>query len=87
VLFIRGARETVEDIWQATYDWNEILWAGHQVHDAIFGQFVRREPSYESVHRLKTALKNVVYNAILLLYLSHKSHASVLPDHDAYANP
>ena len=39
----KGARETVEDIWQATYDWNEILWSGHMVYDAIFGQFVRRE--------------------------------------------
>jgi len=39
----KSARETVEDIWQATYDWNEILWSGHMVYDALFGQFVRRE--------------------------------------------
>jgi methane monooxygenase component A beta chain len=39
----KGARETVEDIWQATYDWNEILWSGHMVYDPLFGQFVRRE--------------------------------------------
>ncbi|MBE9533084.1 MAG: methane monooxygenase [Proteobacteria bacterium] len=39
----KGARETVQDIWQATYDWNEILWSAHAIHDSIFGQFVRRE--------------------------------------------
>jgi len=39
----KGARETVQDIWQATYDWNEILWACHMVYDPLFGQFVRRE--------------------------------------------
>jgi methane monooxygenase component A beta chain len=39
----KGARETVQDIWQATYDWNEIVWATHSVYDALFGQFVRRE--------------------------------------------
>lgn len=39
----RGAREAVQDIWQATYDWNEILWSCHMVYDPLFGQFVRRE--------------------------------------------
>jgi len=39
----KGARETVQDIWQATYDWNEILWSAHMVYDPLFGQFVRRE--------------------------------------------
>ncbi|OAI18858.1 MULTISPECIES: aromatic/alkene monooxygenase hydroxylase subunit beta [Methylomonas] len=39
----KGARETVQDIWQATYDWNEILWSCHMVYDPLFGQFVRRE--------------------------------------------
>lgn len=39
----KGARETVEEIWQATYDWNEILWSCHMVYDPLFGQFVRRE--------------------------------------------
>ncbi|MDD2759513.1 MAG: methane monooxygenase, partial [Methylomonas sp.] len=39
----KGAREAVQDIWQATYDWNEIIWSTHVVYDALFGQFVRRE--------------------------------------------
>jgi methane monooxygenase component A beta chain len=39
----KGAREAVQDIWQATYDWNEIIWSTHIVYDALFGQFVRRE--------------------------------------------
>lgn len=39
----KGAREAVQDIWQATYDWNEILWSCHMVYDPLFGQFVRRE--------------------------------------------
>jgi methane monooxygenase component A beta chain len=39
----KGARETVEKIWQETYDWNEILFSGHMVYDPLFGQFVRRE--------------------------------------------
>ncbi|MDD5034390.1 MAG: aromatic/alkene monooxygenase hydroxylase subunit beta [Methylococcaceae bacterium] len=39
----RGARETVEQIWQSTYDWNEILFATHMIYDPLFGQFVRRE--------------------------------------------
>jgi methane monooxygenase component A beta chain len=39
----KGAREAVQDIWQATYDWNEIIWSGHMVYDPLFGQFVRRE--------------------------------------------
>ncbi len=39
----KGARELVQDIWQATYDWNEILFSGHMICDPIFGQFVRRE--------------------------------------------
>jgi methane monooxygenase component A beta chain len=38
-----GARSAVEEIWQGIQDWNEILWAGHAVYDATFGQFVRRE--------------------------------------------
>jgi methane monooxygenase component A beta chain len=38
-----GARAAVEEIWQGIQDWNEILWAGHCVYDALFGQFVRRE--------------------------------------------
>jgi len=42
-LIYKGARETVQDIWQATYDWNEILWSAHMVYDPLFGQFVRRE--------------------------------------------
>ena len=33
----------MQDIWQATYDWNEILWSCHMVYDPLFGQFVRRE--------------------------------------------
>ena len=39
----KSARETVEQIWQETYDWNEILFSGHMVYDPLFGQFVRRE--------------------------------------------
>ena len=39
----KGARETVEQIWQETYDWNEILFSGHLIYDPLFGQFVRRE--------------------------------------------
>jgi hypothetical protein len=39
----KGAREAVQDIWQATYDWNEILFSTHMVFDPLFGQFVRRE--------------------------------------------
>lgn len=39
----RGARETVEEIWGGTYDWNELMFATHAVYDPIFGQFVRRE--------------------------------------------
>ncbi|MDD4913947.1 MAG: methane monooxygenase [Methylococcales bacterium] len=39
----KGAREAVQDIWQATYDWNESIWSAHIVYDALFGQFVRRE--------------------------------------------
>ncbi|MDJ0448375.1 aromatic/alkene monooxygenase hydroxylase subunit beta [Methylocystis sp. JR02] len=38
-----GARSAVEEIWQGIQDWNEILWAGHAVYDATFGQFARRE--------------------------------------------
>ncbi len=39
----KGAREAVEDLWQATYDWNELIWSVHGVYDPLFGQFVRRE--------------------------------------------
>jgi len=39
----KSARETVQDIWQVTYDWNEIMWATHMVFDPLFGQLVRRE--------------------------------------------
>jgi methane monooxygenase component A beta chain len=39
----RGARTTVEEVWQGIQDWNEILWSVHAVYDAIFGQFVRRD--------------------------------------------
>ncbi len=39
----KGARLAVQDIWQATYDWNEILFSAHIAYDPLFGQFVRRE--------------------------------------------
>jgi len=39
----KSARETVEGIWQETYDWNEIAFAAHNVYDPLFGQLVRRE--------------------------------------------
>jgi methane monooxygenase component A beta chain len=39
----KSARETVESIWQDTYDWNEIAFAAHSVYDPLFGQLVRRE--------------------------------------------
>jgi methane monooxygenase component A beta chain len=37
------ARETVQELWQGTFDWAEIVWSVHGVFDPIFGQFVRRE--------------------------------------------
>jgi methane monooxygenase component A beta chain len=39
----KGARETVELLWQDIQDFNEILWAVHGVYDPIFGQFARGE--------------------------------------------
>lgn len=39
----KGARETVEQLWQDVFDWNETLFGVHTVYDALFGQFVRRE--------------------------------------------
>jgi hypothetical protein len=39
----KSARETVEVIWQDTYDWNEIAFAAHSVYDPLFGQLLRRE--------------------------------------------
>lgn len=39
----KSARETVESMWQETYDWNEVMFAVHMVYDPLFGQLVRRE--------------------------------------------
>jgi methane monooxygenase component A beta chain len=39
----KSARETVQSMWQDTYDWNEIMFAVHMVYDPLFGQLVRRE--------------------------------------------
>jgi len=36
-------RETVQELWQGTYDWAEIIWSVHGVFDPIVGQFMRRE--------------------------------------------
>lgn len=41
--YYKSARETVEDIWQGNYDWNEGLWGTHMVFDPLFGQYARRE--------------------------------------------
>jgi len=39
----KSARETVEKLWQETYDWNESMFAVHTIYDPLFGQLVRRE--------------------------------------------
>jgi len=36
-------RETVQELWQGTFDWGEIVWSVHGVFDPIVGQFMRRE--------------------------------------------
>jgi methane monooxygenase component A beta chain len=33
----KSARETVQSMWQDTYDWNEIMFAVHMVYDPLFG--------------------------------------------------
>jgi methane monooxygenase component A beta chain len=39
----KGARQTVEGLWQEVFDWNETVFSVHAVYDSLFGQFVRRE--------------------------------------------
>lgn len=39
----QGARISIEGIWQDVFDFNESVFAVHAIHDALFGQFVRRE--------------------------------------------
>ncbi len=36
-------RDTVQELWQGTFDWAEIIWSVHGVFDPIVGQFMRRE--------------------------------------------
>jgi methane monooxygenase component A beta chain len=38
-----GARRVVEELWEDTFDHIEVVWAAHCIHDALFGQYMRRE--------------------------------------------
>lgn len=39
----RTARNTIEKLWEETFDHIEVVWAAHAVFEPLFGQYVRRE--------------------------------------------